>query len=350
MSRWSASISASGCGTTRWRSAASRAIGQVQLLQPFATLAIAALLLGEAIDLRMIALRDGRRRGRRARTEGAGRRRDAPRVRRWSARRRDASGAEPWPTTASGRWDFWIDRGGTFTDVVARDPAGRLHATKLLSENPGAYRDAAVEAIRRLLGVAPGAPIPAGENRRGEDGDDRRHQRAARAQGRADGAPHHARLSRRAAHRLPGAARHLCQEDRPAGAALRARRGDLRARARRRDGGGGAGRGRGAAHSRARSAPTAFARSPSSSCMPGNIRRTSSASRRIAREMGFSQVSVSHEVSPLVKLVGPRRHDGGRCLPDADPAALCGAGRGGSGCRDDPSQARPAKRELAPQG
>ena len=60
-----------------------------------------------------------------------------------------------------GRWDFWIDRGGTFTDVVARDPDGALHATKLLSENPGAYRDAAVEAIRRLLGVEPGAPIPA---------------------------------------------------------------------------------------------------------------------------------------------------------------------------------------------
>ena len=59
-------------------------------------------------------------------------------------------------------WDFWIDRGGTFTDVVARDPAGQLHATKLLSENPGAYRDAAVEAIRRTLGVPTGAPLPAG--------------------------------------------------------------------------------------------------------------------------------------------------------------------------------------------
>ena len=54
-----------------------------------------------------------------------------------------------------GRWDFWIDRGGTFTDVVARDPDGALHATKLLSENPEAYRDAAVEAIRRLLGFPP---------------------------------------------------------------------------------------------------------------------------------------------------------------------------------------------------
>ena len=58
-------------------------------------------------------------------------------------------------------WDFWIDRGGTFTDVIGRDPAGRLHARKLLSESPG-YEDAAVEAIRRLLGLATGEPIPAG--------------------------------------------------------------------------------------------------------------------------------------------------------------------------------------------
>jgi 5-oxoprolinase (ATP-hydrolysing) len=62
---------------------------------------------------------------------------------------------------SAGRWDFWIDRGGTFTDVVARDPEGRLRATKLLSENPEAYRDAAVEAIRQLLEIAPGAPMPA---------------------------------------------------------------------------------------------------------------------------------------------------------------------------------------------
>ena len=144
---------------------------------------------------------------------------------------------------AQGRWDFWIDRGGTFTDVVARDPDGALHATKLLSENPEAYRDAAVEAIRRLARRAARRADPAGEDRRGEDGHDRRHQRAARAQGRAHRAPHHARLSRRAPHRLPGAARHLCQEDRAAGAALCARRGDRRARARRRHGRGGARRG-----------------------------------------------------------------------------------------------------------
>ncbi|MBI0534740.1 5-oxoprolinase [Roseomonas sp. KE2513] len=59
-------------------------------------------------------------------------------------------------------WDFWVDRGGTFTDVIGRDPAGRLHARKVLSENPGAYRDAAVHGIRLHLGLAAGAPIPAG--------------------------------------------------------------------------------------------------------------------------------------------------------------------------------------------
>ncbi len=62
----------------------------------------------------------------------------------------------------SGRWDFWIDRGGTFTDIIGRDPDGRLHPRKLLSENPEAYRDAAIQGIRDLLGVASGAPIPAG--------------------------------------------------------------------------------------------------------------------------------------------------------------------------------------------
>ncbi|RYB01928.1 hydantoinase B/oxoprolinase family protein [Lichenibacterium ramalinae] len=59
------------------------------------------------------------------------------------------------------KWEFWIDRGGTFTDVVARDPDGRLVARKLLSENPERYPDAALQGIRDVLGVAPGAPIPA---------------------------------------------------------------------------------------------------------------------------------------------------------------------------------------------
>jgi 5-oxoprolinase (ATP-hydrolysing) len=59
------------------------------------------------------------------------------------------------------RWQFWIDRGGTFTDVVARRPDGTLTTHKLLSENPERYGDAAVHGIREILGLAPGAPIPA---------------------------------------------------------------------------------------------------------------------------------------------------------------------------------------------
>ena len=59
------------------------------------------------------------------------------------------------------RWQFWIDRGGTFTDIVARRPDGSLKTHKLLSENAGQYADAALAGIRDLLGVARDAPIPA---------------------------------------------------------------------------------------------------------------------------------------------------------------------------------------------
>jgi 5-oxoprolinase (ATP-hydrolysing) len=60
----------------------------------------------------------------------------------------------------SGRWQFWIDRGGTFTDVVAQRPDGAIVTHKLLSENPERYRDAAIAGIRHSLGIAPGEPIP----------------------------------------------------------------------------------------------------------------------------------------------------------------------------------------------
>ena len=59
-------------------------------------------------------------------------------------------------------WQFWIDRGGTFTDIVARDPHGRLTTHKLLSENPGRYRDAAIAGIKTVLGIALDQPIPPG--------------------------------------------------------------------------------------------------------------------------------------------------------------------------------------------
>jgi len=57
------------------------------------------------------------------------------------------------------RWQFWIDRGGTFTDIVAKRPDGTLVTHKLLSENPEQYRDAAVAGIRHLLGLKAGEPV-----------------------------------------------------------------------------------------------------------------------------------------------------------------------------------------------
>ncbi|MGA1726358.1 MAG: hydantoinase/oxoprolinase N-terminal domain-containing protein, partial [Burkholderiaceae bacterium] len=57
------------------------------------------------------------------------------------------------------RWQFWIDRGGTFTDIVARQPSGELLTHKLLSENPEQYEDAALAGIRHMLGLAQDAPI-----------------------------------------------------------------------------------------------------------------------------------------------------------------------------------------------
>ena len=62
-------------------------------------------------------------------------------------------------THTTSRWQFWIDRGGTFTDIVAKRPDGSLLTHKLLSENPEQYRDAAVAGIRHLLGLAPGEVV-----------------------------------------------------------------------------------------------------------------------------------------------------------------------------------------------
>lgn len=60
-------------------------------------------------------------------------------------------------------WQFWIDRGGTFTDIVGKSPGGDLYTEKLLSENPEHYEDSAVEGMRRLLKLTENAPFPADE-------------------------------------------------------------------------------------------------------------------------------------------------------------------------------------------
>src|SRR5664279_4405461 len=59
------------------------------------------------------------------------------------------------------KWQFWIDRGGTFTDIVGKRPDGSITTLKLLSENPEQYRDAAVAGIRRLLDLGAAEPITA---------------------------------------------------------------------------------------------------------------------------------------------------------------------------------------------
>jgi len=74
-----------------------------------------------------------------------------------------AASSTPPPNTPAARWQFWIDRGGTFTDVVGRKPLTdgtyALVTHKLLSENPEQYKDAAVAGIRHLLGLKPGEPV-----------------------------------------------------------------------------------------------------------------------------------------------------------------------------------------------
>ena len=57
-------------------------------------------------------------------------------------------------------WRFWIDRGGTFVDVIARAPDGRLRATKLLASDLSTGEDAVIAGIRRLLGLEAGVPLP----------------------------------------------------------------------------------------------------------------------------------------------------------------------------------------------
>ncbi len=66
-------------------------------------------------------------------------------------------------TQPAEKWQFWVDRGGTFTDIVAKAPDGALHSHKLLSENPEIYRDAAVHGIRTLLKLDTDTAIPAGK-------------------------------------------------------------------------------------------------------------------------------------------------------------------------------------------
>ena len=65
------------------------------------------------------------------------------------------------PQSGGQTWEFWIDRGGTFTDIVALTPDGSTVGHKLLSDNPQRYDDAAVQGMRDLLGLAADERLPA---------------------------------------------------------------------------------------------------------------------------------------------------------------------------------------------
>lgn len=204
---------------------------------------------------------------------------------------------------ANGQWQFWIDRGGTFTDVVARRPDGQLLTKKLLSENPERYRDAALQAIREFLGVAPGAPIPA-------------DQIAAVKMGTTVAT--NALLERKGDRTVLlitegfGDALRIAYQDRPEIFALDIKLPELlyervieakeRVRA---DGTVETPLDLAATKAALAAAYADGIRSCAIVFMHG-YRYTAheKAAAEIARKIGFTQVSVSHEVSPLMKLVG----------------------------------------------
>jgi len=200
-------------------------------------------------------------------------------------------------------WDFWIDRGGTFTDVVGRRPDGSLVAHKLLSENPEAYADAAVQGIRNLLGLKPGETIPARHIGAVKMGTtvatnallERKGERTALliTKGFRDAL----KIGYQARPKI--FARHIIKPD-----MLYERVVEVDERVR---------------------ADGTVEREPDLAAVRGDLNavktdgikaiaiifmhayRHADHERKVAalaREMGFSQVSVSHEVSPLIKLVG----------------------------------------------
>ena len=201
-------------------------------------------------------------------------------------------------------WDFWIDRGGTFTDIVARDPEGRLHRRKLLSENPGQYADAALHGIRGFLGLAPEAAIPAGAGRRASRwGRRSRPMRCWSARASRWCSSPRAGSGEQLRHRLPEPAAALRPAHRAAGDALFAgsieatsgcgRTGRSSAPLDEAAPGGGAGGGAGGGLAACAIVFVHGYRYPAHEARAGAL----------AAAAGFAQVSVSHRVSPLMKMV-----------------------------------------------
>ena len=229
------------------------------------------------------------------------------------------------PVINPSRWQFWIDRGGTFTDVVGRAPDGvAAHAQAAVGEP---------RAVPRRRGRGhPAAARPgggradhAGPGRVREDGHHGGHQRAAGAQGRPHAARHQPRLRRRAAHRLPGPAQAVRAPHRAARTALRTRA-----------------RGRGAHRCAWRGLAAAERDAPAPRAAGGVRRRHPRLRHRLhawlplhrARGRGRAagapdRLHAGQRLArgqPADEAGGARRHHGGRRLPEPDPAPLCRPG------------------------
>jgi 5-oxoprolinase (ATP-hydrolysing) len=207
------------------------------------------------------------------------------------------------PPQASRRWQFWIDRGGTFTDVVGRRPDGRLVTHKLLSENPQSYADAAVAGMRHLLGLQADMPITTQQVECVKMGT----TVATNALLERKGEPTLLVITRGF-----GDALRIGYQERPKiferhivlPELLYARVVEARERV---DAGGAVIEPLDQTHllGQLRQARDAGLRSVAIVFMHG-YRYTAheAAAARLARESGFTQVSVSHQVSPLMKLIG----------------------------------------------
>ncbi len=205
--------------------------------------------------------------------------------------------------TSAQRWQFWIDRGGTFTDVVGRRPDGSLVTHKLLSENPEQYQDAAVAGIRRLLGIGGDEPLPVERIDAVKMGTTVATNALLERHGERTLLAITTRFSRRAADRVPEPAAPVRPPHRAARAAVFARSSrstSASARTANR-------RCRSTRPRRAQALQAAFDdgdRAVAIVLMHG-YRHHDHEERlaAIAGEIGFTQISVSHRVSPLMKLV-----------------------------------------------
>ena len=197
-------------------------------------------------------------------------------------------------------WRFAIDRGGTFTDIVATAPDGALHAHKVLSRDPARPGDAAVRGIGELLGRHAAAGARVESVRLGTTVATNALLERTR---RGDAAGRHARPARRAAHRPPAPAGHLRPRDPPAAGALRPRDRGARARSpptapcssrstRRRS----------RRRSQRRDA-TACAPWRSRCCTPCSNPAHERRAVELALAAGFEEVVASHAVAPIVGLI-----------------------------------------------